>query len=64
MNMFKKDKYQIIRRAVSKEVAEIGYRYLQTSAEADHWMLQNGVTHTRNALDGNFKDQKWTNDFC
>ena len=39
MNTFKKNKYQVIRGAISKEVAEIGYRYLQISAEADHWML-------------------------
>ncbi len=26
---FKKDKYQIIRNAVSKEVCDIAYRYLQ-----------------------------------
>ena len=43
MNTFKKNKYQVIRGAISKEVAEIGYRYLQISAEADHWMLQNSA---------------------
>jgi len=64
MNMFKKDKYQVIRGAVSKEVAEIGYRYLQTSAEADYWMLQNGVTHTGNTLVGNFKDQQVPNSYA
>ena len=41
---FKKNKYQVIRGAISKEVADIAYRYLQISAEADHWMLNNGVT--------------------
>ena len=53
---FKKNKYQIIRQAISKELANIGYNYLQISAEADHWMLQNGVTHEKNPLIGNFKD--------
>ena len=55
---FKKNKYQIIRKAISKEIADIGYNYLQISAEADHWMLQNGVTHEGNPLVGNFKDQQ------
>ena len=55
---FKKNKYQIIRQAISKEVANIGYNYLQISAEADHWMLENGVTHERNPLIGNFKDEQ------
>ena len=55
---FKKNKYQIIRQAISKELADIGYNYLQISAEADHWMLQNGVTYEKNPLIGNFKDQQ------
>jgi len=56
MSTFKKNKYQVIRQAISRELADIGYNYLQISAEADHWMLQNGVTHERNPLIGNFKD--------
>mgnify|MGYP003668251669 FL=1 len=55
---FKKNKYQIIRQAISKELANIGYNYLQISAEADHWMLQNSITHEGNPLVGNFKDQQ------
>jgi hypothetical protein len=47
---FKKNKYQIIRGAISKEIADIAYRYLQISAEADHWMLNNSVTHEGNIL--------------
>ena len=53
---FKKNKYQIIRRAISKEVADIAYKYLQISADSDLWMLQNGITHSRNKLVGNFHD--------
>ena len=56
--MFKKNKYQVIRGAISKELADIGYNYLQISAEADHWMLQNGVTHEGNPFIGNFKDKQ------
>ena len=36
--MFKKNKYQVIRGAISKEVAALAYTYLQISAEADSWM--------------------------
>ena len=57
-NMSFKNKYQVIRGAISKEVADIAYRYLQISAEADHWMLNNGVTHTGNKLVGNFNDSQ------
>ena len=64
MNTFKKNKYQVIRGAISKEVAEIGYRYLQISAEADHWMLENGVTHEKNFLIGNFKDKQVPNSYA
>ena len=53
---FKKNKYQVIRGAISKEIADVAYRYLQISAEADHWMLNNGVTHAGNSLVGNFND--------
>ena len=55
---FKKNKYQVIRGAVSREIADIAYRYLQISAEADYWMLNNGVTHAGNKLVGNFKDSQ------
>ena len=53
---FKKNKYQIIRGAISKEIADVAYRYLQISAEADHWMLENSLTHTANKLAGVFND--------
>ena len=55
---FKKNKYQIIRGAISKELADIGYTYLKISAEADHWMLENYVTHSGNWLVGNFHDKQ------
>jgi len=53
---FKKNKYQVIRNAISKELADIVYLYLQISAEADHWLLTNQTTHEGNFLVGNFKD--------
>ena len=55
---FKKNKYQVIRGAISKELADIGYTYLKISAEADHWMLENYVTHSGNWLVGNFHDKQ------
>jgi hypothetical protein len=53
---FAKNKYQVIRGAISKELADFAFKYLQISAEADWWMLNNGVTHEKNSLIGNFKD--------
>ena len=47
---FKKNKYQIIRGAISKEVAALAYTYLQISAEADNWMLNNNMTHSANVF--------------
>ena len=61
---FKKNKYQVIRGAISKEVADLAYRYLQISAEADHWMLNNGVTHAGNKLVGNFEDRQFPNSYA
>ena len=54
--MFKKNKYQVIRGAISKELADVAYRYLQISAEADNWMINNYTTHVGNPLVGNFHD--------
>ena len=53
---FKKNKYQVIRGAISKDLADVAYRYLQVSAEADNWMINNYVTHAGNPLVGNFHD--------
>ena len=61
---FKKNKYQVIRGAISKEIADIAYRYLQISAEADYWMLNNGVTHAGNKLAGNFNDPQVPNSYA
>ena len=58
---FKKNKYQVLRNAVSKDLATFCYNYLQISAEADNWILQNGVTHKGNPLIGNFEDRQVPN---
>ena len=50
---FKKNKYQVLRGAISKELADVAYRYLQISAEADNWMINNYTTHVGNPLVGN-----------
>ena len=42
---FKKNKYQVIRNAVSKEVCDIAYHYLNIAAEADFWLIQNNVIY-------------------
>ena len=61
---FNKNKYQVIRNAISKEIAALAYTYLQISAEADHWMLNNGVTHAGNKLVGNFNDRQVPNSYA
>ena len=61
---FKKNKYQVIRNAISKELANLAYTYLQISAEADHWMITNQVTHEKNPLVGNFKDRQVPNSYA
>ena len=61
---FKKNKYQVIKGAISKELADIGYTYLQISAEADYWLLSNQTTHEGNFLIGNFKDQQVPNSYA
>ena len=62
--MFKKNKYQVIRGAISKDVAALAYMYLQISADADLWMLKNGVTHDANQLVGNFNDPQVPNSYA
>ena len=61
---FKKNKYQVLRNAISKDLAAFCYKYLQISAEADHWMLNNGVTHSGNKLVGNFNDSQVPNSYA
>ena len=61
---FKKNKYQVLRNAISKDLAAFCYKYLQISAEADNWMLNNGVTHTGNKLVGNFNDPQVPNSYA
>ena len=61
---FNKKKYQVIRGAISKEIADIAYTYLKISADADIWMLENGVTHAGNKLVGNFNDSQVPNSYA
>ena len=60
---FKKNKYQVIRGAISKELAEVAFSYLQISAAADSWMLKNNLTHPLNKLVGNFNDPQVPNSY-
>ena len=64
MNTFKKNKYQVIRGAVSKEVADIAFKYLRISVEADFWLLKNNITYPGNIFIGNFKDQQVPNSYA
>ena len=61
---FKKNKYQVIRNAISKELAEVAFAYLQISAEADWYMINNQMTHKKNPLVGNFEDAQVPNSYA
>ena len=62
--MFKKDKYQVIRKAVSKEICDLAYHYLQLSANADEHMLKKNMTHAANPLMGIFTDRQVPNSYA
>jgi hypothetical protein len=59
-----KTNIKLLRGAISKELANFAFKYLQISAEADWWMLNNGVTHEKNSLIGNFKDPQVPNSYA
>ena len=61
---FKKNKYQVIREAIPKELANFGFTYLKISAEADYWMINNNITHKGNPLVGNFNDPQVPNSYA
>ncbi len=61
---FKRDKYQVIRKIVSREICDLAFNYLNISAEADFWMLQTGNTHEKNPLVGTFKDIQVPNSYA
>ena len=61
---FKKDRYVVIRGAISKELADFGFSYLRISAEADFWLLQNNIAHEGNSLIGNFADTQVPNSYA
>jgi len=62
--MFKKDKYQVIRNAVSKEICALVYQYLRLSANADEYMLKKNITHAANPLLGSFTDRQVPNSYA
>ena len=51
---FKKNKYQVIRGAISKELADVCLRYLAMSHNADAYLINKNITHYKNVLIGNF----------
>ena len=61
---FKKNKYQVIRKAISKEVCDIAYAYLKLSADADDYMLKKNIIHSSNPLVGNFTDPQVPNSYA
>ena len=61
---FKKNKYQIIRKAISKELADLCYRYLAINYNADAYLINNNVTHEGSVFVGNFKDPQVPNSYA
>ena len=61
---FKKNKYIVIKKAITKEFANFGFNYLKISAEADFFMLENNLTHSANPLIGNFTDKQVPNSYA
>ena len=61
---FKKKKYQIIRKAISKELADLCYRYLAINYNADAYLINNNVTHEGSVFVGNFKDSQVPNSYA
>jgi hypothetical protein len=55
---FKKNKYKVVKKAIPKEVAEFGFKYMQLCAESDYFLSKNGFTIENNFLIGNFKDKQ------
>jgi len=64
MTKFQKNKYQVIRKAVSKEICDLAYHYLQLSANADEYMLKKNLTHAANPLMGTFTDRQVPNSYA
>ena len=61
---FKKNKYQVIRGAISKELADVCLRYLAMSHNADAYLINKNITHDKNVLIGNFKDAQVPNSYA
>ena len=61
---FKKNKYQVIRGAISKELADVCLRYLAMSHNADAYLINKNITHDKNVLIGNFKDEQVPNSYA
>ena len=61
---FKKNKYQVIRGAISKELADVCLRYLAMSHNADAYLINKNITHEHNVLIGNFKDAQVPNSYA
>ena len=61
---FKKKKYQVIRKAISKDMADLCYRYLAINYNADAHLINNNITHENSIFVGNYKDAQVPNSYA
>jgi len=60
MNKFKKDKYQVIKKAISSELTDFIFNYFLLKKNAVHYMYSNNLIK-ENSLFGTWKDQQVPN---
>ena len=60
--MFQNKKYQIIKNAVSYELANFIFNYFMLKRDAVSWMYQNNIVHD-NGMFGTWKDQQIPNTY-
>jgi hypothetical protein len=60
---FKKNKYQIIRNAIPKDLANFIMNYFLLQQDAVAYMLQNNIINPSNPLIGTWKDQQVPNTY-
>ena len=61
---FKKNKYQVIRKAITKDMADLCYRYLAINYNADAHLINNNITHEKSIFVGNYKDPQVPNSYA
>ena len=55
---FKKNKYQIIKEAIPKDMANFIFNYMMLQQDAVYYMTQNNIINPANPIIGNWVDQQ------